>query len=170
MSEIASRVVLTDSRYPTRSKMLDVYAIDIALLLRERRVEDAERHALSIPHIANALADAGLQSSREAYRDWCIRWVQPDFGTAVYDEWCTRSGECDGGESELPFAALRALRLSRRAREVHAPITSPGLVPETNEAHTLVYALLGAHSRWYEQQGRYLPAVQTNLARLGVLR
>ena len=29
--------------------------------------------------------------------------------------------------------------------------------------------LLGAEFRWYEQEGRYEPIVQTNLARLGVL-
>jgi hypothetical protein len=170
MSDTAPSAVVADSRYPTRSKMLDVYAADIALLLTERRVDDAERHALSIPHIAIALADAGLQSSLEAYRDWCIRWVQPDFGAATYDEWCTRSGECYRSENDLPFAALRVLRLSRRAREVHAPIASSEPTSDTNEARTVVYALLGAHARWYEQQGRYLPAVQTNLARLGVLR
>ena len=168
MSDTAPRAVLTGSLYPARSKMLDVYATDIALLLTEHRVENAERHALSIPHIAIALCDAGLQSSREAYRDWCVRWVQPDFGAAIYDEWCIRSGEFDRSEDGVPFAALRALRLSRRAREVRA-VPSLELVAE-NKARGLVCALLGAQFRWYEQEGRYQQTVQTNLARLGVLR
>ena len=170
MSDFAPSAVPTGTNYPARSKMLDVYATDIALLLSEQRVESAERQALSIPHIAVALCDAGLQSSREAYRDWCTKWVQPGFGAATYDEWCTRSGECSGSESGVPFAALRALRLSRKTREVHAPTTPSDLISEANKTRSLICALLGAQSRWYEQEGRYQATAQTNLARLGVLR
>lgn len=104
---------LMHSPYPARSKMLDVYASDIALLLTERQVEIAERQALSIPHIAVALGDAALLSSRVAYRDWCVQWVQPDFGVQSYEEWCVRSRECGRDEIGVPFTALRALRLGR---------------------------------------------------------
>jgi hypothetical protein len=154
--------------YPARSKMLDVYATDIAMLLTDGRYDAAERSAIAIPHIAVSLQDAGLQSSLVAYQNWCATWVQPDFGAAVYQDWCVRSGECSTEGAGLPFAALRALRLSRRAREVHSVSTlSPA---DLNNAEAHAHALLGAVSRWYEQEGRYDPVVQTNLARLGVLR
>jgi len=156
--------------YPARSKMLDVYASDIALLLADGHIESAERHALAIPHIAVALSDAGLQSSRVSYVEWCARWVQPDFGGTVYEEWCRRSGECDQPESGVPFLSLRALRLRRRTREVHTRFAAPESSSEAAHASALTRALLGAQFRWYEQEGRYEPIVQTNLARLGVLR
>jgi hypothetical protein len=156
--------------YPARSKMLDVYASDIALLLADGHIESAERHALAIPHIAIALSDAGLQSSRASYVAWCARWVQPDFGGAVYEEWCQRSGECDQDESGVPFSGLRALRLRRRTREVHTRFAAPETSADIAHASALTRGLLGAEFRWYEQEGRYEPIVQTNLARLGVLR
>lgn len=156
--------------YPARSKMLDVYATDIALLLADGHFETAERHALAIPHIAIALSDAGLQSSRVGYLEWCTRWVQPDFGIAAYEEWCRRSGECDQNESGVPFFGLRALRLRRRAREVHTRFTVAEECADVTVGPSLTRALLGAEFRWYEQEGRYQSTVQTNLARLGVLR
>jgi hypothetical protein len=150
--------------------MLDVYATDIVLLLAERHVDSAERHALWIPHIAIALADAGLHSSRTGYREWCTRWVKPDLGMDVYDEWYGRSSERDRGDIGVPFAALRALRLTRRAREVTAPVAPTEAGAENSKARGLIYALIDAECRWYEQQGRHEATVQTNLARLGVLR
>jgi hypothetical protein len=172
MNEIAPGASASNGHlYPARSKMLDVYASDIALLLADGDVESAERQALAIPHIAIALSDAGLQSSRASYVAWCTRWVQPDFGGSAYEVWCRRSGECDGNESGVPFFGLRALRLRRRTREVHARFTaaeSSAGVPCDGSA--LTRALLGAEFRWYEQEGRYQSVVQTNLARLGVLR
>jgi hypothetical protein len=153
-----------------RSKMLDMYAGDIARMLDEGRHEDAERAALGIPHICVALADADLQSSCAAYESWCSRWVQPNFGELVYRDWCTRSGECEIGAPGVPFAALRALRLRRWAREVPPPMLEPEApnTPHTPQGATT--GLLRAALRWYEQEGRYHSLVQTNLARLGVLR
>jgi hypothetical protein len=155
------------SPYPARSKMLDMYAADIAGMLTEKQYENAERHALAIPHIAVALADAALQSSCASYRDWCVRWVQPSFEAAAYDGWWARSGECERG---VPFVALRTLRLQRRARETLARFTQSERVASSSNSQTITRALLGAVCRWYEQEGRYQPSVQTNLARLGVLR
>lgn len=156
--------------YPARSKMLDVYASDIALLLADGHIESAERHALAIPHIAIALSDAGLQSSRASYIAWCTRWVQPNFGGGIYEEWCRRSGECGEDESGVPFFGLRALRLRRRTREVHTRFTAPENSGDVAQGSALTRGLLGAEFRWYEQEGRYQSVVQTNLARLGVLR
>jgi hypothetical protein len=157
------------SHYPARSKMLDMYTGDIARMLAEGQLESAERAALAIPHIAVALTDAGLQSSSLLYQDWCVRWVQPDFGLVAYSEWCSRNNGCEGS-SGLPFAALRALRLQRRARELHTPSLRPAAPGEARAGQAVTCALLEAVSRWYEQDARNHPLVQTNLARLGVLR
>jgi hypothetical protein len=171
MNDIASGVAGSSGTvYPARSKMLDVYASDIALLLADGHIESAERHALAIPHIAIALSDAGLQSSRASYVAWCARWVQPDFGADVYEEWCRRSGECDQNDSGVPFSGLRALRLRRRTREVHPGFTAAESSAGLAVSSALTRALLGAEFRWYEQEGRYQSIVQTNLGRLGVLR
>jgi hypothetical protein len=170
MAEIAPALAGTAaSSYPARSKMLDVYASDIALLVTEGHCELAERQALAIPHIAVALADARLLSSQSLYSEWCVRWVQPDFGADKYRQWSERIGECAEGAAGVPFTALRRFRLQRQAREVYALMPSR-LAEDGNSAHAVTYALLGAQFRWYEQQGRHMPAVQTNLGRLGVLR
>jgi hypothetical protein len=155
--------------YPARSKMLDMYAGDIAGMLAEGHPLIAEHAALAIPHIAVALADSALQSSGNAYRDWCCRWVQPEFAPAVYDGWCSRSNECEQG-SGVPFAALRTLRLQRRARELPARTVRQDSPSKPDASQAVTCALLGAAFRWYEQEGRYQRVVQTNLARLGVLR
>jgi hypothetical protein len=150
--------------------MLDMYTVDISRMLTEGRENSAEEAALAIPHVAIALADAALQSSRALYQQWCERWVQPDFGAATYGDWCLRNKECANG-ADVPFSALRALRLQRRARELPAPdlnIDEAQVTIRASQAITL--ALLGAVCRWYEQEGRYNAVVQTNLARLGVLR
>lgn len=157
--------------YPARSKMIDMYAGEIAGLLAEGRLEDAERAALDIPHIAIALAEADLHSSADAYRDWCVRWVQPDFGADTYSQWYARSDEGSRAEGPgIPFGALRALRLRRRAREVPMPVLRTEQPLSTGAPQAVTCALLGAVFRWYEQEGRYQQLVQTNLARLGVLR
>jgi hypothetical protein len=150
--------------------MLDMYAGDVARVLADGQHERAELAALPIPHIAIALADASLQSSCAAYKDWCVRWLQPDFGAAAYEDWCARSGECSLDGSSVPFAALRALRLRRWARETSAPFVGVDAPAQTRQPQVVACALLGAAFRWYEQEGRYDPLVQTNLARLGVLR
>jgi hypothetical protein len=156
--------------YPARSKMLDVYAGDIAGMLVEGQQESAVRAAIAIPHIAVALADSSLHSSCSAYLEWCRKWVQPDFDTAVYQDWFNRSDPCERGGNGVPFASLRSLRLRRWAREVPTPFVRSESAPKTGTAQAVTCALLGAAFRWYEQEGRYQAVVQTNLARLGVLR
>jgi hypothetical protein len=150
--------------------MLDVYAGDIAGMLVEGRQESAQRAALAIPHIAVALADSSLHSSDSAYVEWCRKWIQPEFPATVYEDWCNRSEQCEHGANGVPFAALRALRLRRWAREVPTPLVRSEAAPQASTPQAVTCALLGAAFRWYEQEGRYQTVVQTNLARLGVLR
>jgi hypothetical protein len=168
MNDVAPSAAAPAQRpYPARSKMLDVYAGDIAGMLVEGRLDGAERAALAIPHIAVALADSSLHSSGSDYVEWCRKWVQPDFAATVYEDWCNRSEQ---GTSGVPFAALRALRLRRWAREVPTPFVRSEAAPKASTPQAVTCALLGAAFRWYEQEGRYQQVVQTNLARLGVLR
>jgi hypothetical protein len=147
--------------------MLDMYAADIAGMFAGKQYENAERHALAIPHIAVALSDAGLQSSCASYAEWCTRWVLPSFEQSVYEGWCARSGEHEPG---VPFVALRNLRLQRRTRETLIEFRLSESAPSSSNSQAITRALLGAACRWYEELGRYQPTVQTNLARLGVLR
>jgi hypothetical protein len=177
MTDTAPRAAVPAQRpYPARSKMLDVYAGDIARMLVDGRQESPERAALAIPHIAVALADSSLHSSRSAYLDWCRKWVQPGFDTTVYEDWCSRSSDSEHDGNGVPFAALRSLRLRRWAREVAVPSraaeteTETEAAPKPSTPRGVTRALLGAAFRWYEQEGRYASGVQTNLARLGVLR
>lgn len=156
--------------YAARSKMLDMYTAHIAELLAEAQHEIAAREALNIPHIAVALADAGLRSTCAGYQRWCSDWIQPDFGSAIYENWCARVGECEPSGNGVPFAALRALRLGRLAREVPILFMRPSATLDRSDAQGITCALLGAVSRWFEQDGRYQQIVQTNLGRLGVLR
>jgi hypothetical protein len=159
----------TRGHYPARSKMLDMYVGDVGRMLADGRHEAAEAAALPLPHIAIALSEAALQSSCAAYHDWCARWIQPDFGAAAYEDWCRRSG-LEGSARSVPFEALRALRLRRWAREVAAPLPPADSADQLRNPERVTCALLGAAFRWYEQEGRYDPVVQSNVARLGVLR
>lgn len=171
MTDHATFAVRAGTPYPARSKMLDMYTGDIARMLMDGKFEAAEQTAVSIPHVAVALTDAALQSSSAAYQEWCTKWVQPDFGAAAYKVWCAKSKEAEHDGVGVPFIALRTLRLQRRARELPTPILEPqpGAV-DPHSSQGVTCALLGAICRWFEQEGRHQQIVQTNLARLGVLR
>lgn len=161
----------TPGTHPARSRMLDAFAADVASMLTEGHFDNAEKSALAIPHIAVALSDAALQSTHAAYRNWCSHWVQPDFGETVYARWAIQSSECARESGDVPFAALRTLRLQRRLRTTPTTFARQSdQSAESNTARAVTCALLGAVFRWYEQEGRYLSIVQTHLARLGVLR
>src|SRR5262245_50495180 len=92
----------------SRSSMLEGYLASITELLQEGRLDEAERAALALPHIAVALTDAQLQSSREAYRAWCAEWVPLDHTNAEYDEWSAKAAFAEeAAAAGVPFNALR---------------------------------------------------------------
>ena len=165
------------------SRMLENYVGDIEYLLREQRFAEAAPLALALPHICAALAHADLVSSRMAYREWCETWVRPPEDdtslTAPDPADLERLAESHGIEPELatrpgvPALALRRLRLRRLARA--APLRRRGTVPAANDARDeaareACVALLEAVRRWYHDSGSRDTVVQTNLARLAVLR
>lgn len=160
-------------RYPPRSKMLDTYLSDVGRRLAAEQVTQAKELAVNLPHIAVALSDANLQSSCEAYREWCARWVTPARKTSEYDDWCTEASPTAADFVQgVPFKAIQALRLRRGVREVTSPPVPPlsQLNPEEFPQAEVCDALLHATRTWYAKQGRHDPTVQQNLARLGVLR
>lgn len=165
------------------SRMLENYLGDIEYLLREQRFSEAAPLALALPHICSALAHGDLASSRAAFREWCERWVRPpeeDGSIAVPSaQALERLAESSGVEPELgarpgvPALALRNLRLRRLARA--APLRRRGTVPAASDARDeaareACVALTAAVRRWYHESAARNPVVQTNLARLAVLR
>jgi hypothetical protein len=152
--------------------MLEGYLASITELLQEGRFEEAERAALALPHIAVALADAQLQSSREAYRAWCSEWVSMEHANGAYDEWCNKAALAnDAAVPGVPFNALRSLRLHRHTRPNSRGIAMSHDVIEQDEnpVTTTCLTLMAATLRWYLRSAVSVAQVQTNLARLGVL-
>ena len=165
------------------SRMLENYLGDIEYLLREQRFAEAAPLALALPHICSALAHADLASSHAAYREWCEAWVRPredDTSLAVPSAAeLERLADANHVEPELaqrpgvPALALRRLRLRRLARA--APLRRRGTVPAASDARDeaareACVALTDAVRRWYHECAGRDTVVQTNLARLAVLR
>ena len=154
----------------SRSSMLEGYLASITELLQDGRFQEAERAALALPHIAVALTDAQLQSSREAYRTWCAEWVRIEHANGEYDEWSDKAAF--GAEpAGVPLNALRSLRLHRHTRPNSRGIAMSHDVIEHDESPvtTTCLTLMAATLRWYLHSAVSTPQVQTNLARLGVL-
>ena len=73
----------------------------------------------------------------------------------------------------VPTRALRRLQLRRHVRTPPRGFASPGhedLDPEQTQSVETGRALVGAARRWYARSGCHDPTVQSNLARLAVLR
>ena len=165
------------------SRMLENYLGDIEYLLREQCFSEAAPLALALPYICSALEHDELASSRAAYRDWCESWVRaPEDETspeppAPAD--LERLADLYGVERELsaqpgvPALALRRLRLRRLSRA--APVRHRGTVPAASDsreeaAREASVALCDAARRWYHDCAARDTVVQSNLARLAVLR
>jgi len=160
-------------RYPSRSKMLDTYLSDVGRGLAAGQVGPARELAVNLPHIAVALSDTNLQSSSEAYRAWCARWVTPERTVKEYDSWCAEASPAASDFVQgVPFKAIQALRLRRGVREISSPPIPPlsQMDPEELPDAEICDALLHATRAWYATHGRHDSIVQQNLARLGVLR
>jgi hypothetical protein len=160
-------------RYPPRSRMLDTYLSDVGRRLASGQVTQAKVLAVNLPHIAIALSDVNLQSSCEAYRAWCARWVTPARATSDYDAWCTEASPAVTDLVQgVPFAAMQALRLRRAVREMTSPPVPSlsDMTPEDLPEAEVCDLLLRATRAWYANHGRHDSIVQQNLGRLGVLR
>lgn len=157
---------------PSRSSMLEGYLGSITELLQEGRLNEAERAALALPHIAVALTDAQLQSSPAAYRAWCMEWVRMGHATSEYDDWSVKASFVDDpATGGVPFNALQSLRLHRHTRPNSRAVGMSLDLIEQDESPvtTTCLTLMAATLRWYLHCATSIPQVQTNLARLGVL-
>ncbi len=165
------------------SRMLESYLGDIEYLMREQLWTEAAPLALALPHICAALSNTDLVSSPDAYRDWCEAWVRPpqddtSMSTPSADE-LYRMAEDRSVEPELarragvPAKALRQLRLRRLSRAA-PPRRRISLLDASDAsddpAREACLTLLGAVRRWYGEWAARAAVVQTNLARLAVLR
>ncbi|HTW39082.1 MAG TPA: hypothetical protein VMD49_10985 [Steroidobacteraceae bacterium] len=163
------------------SRMLEGYLGDIDYLVRERLWDEAAPLALALPHICVALARTDLASSREDYLAWCEEWVRPPEDepskSVPSPEQLYRMCEAHGVERELarvagvPLNSLRQLRLRRLSRA--APPRRgvlPGELASARGEPEACAALLDAVHGWYGDWAAEDAIVQTNLARLAVLR
>jgi hypothetical protein len=160
------------------SRMLDEYLAELEELLRREQWTAALREALALPHIAAALSDSRLQSSRERYENWCADWVHVGVSgeshissDALYDRW-SEQGQPEGFDS-APLHALTQLRLRRLVRpaRVSGSWSAAGAEDESEVTdQAICAALLNATRRWYAYSGSRDVTVQTNLGRLAVLR
>ncbi len=168
-----------------RSRMLDAYLGDIEYLMRERLWAEAVPLALALPHICVAISDPGLRSSPEDYLEWCHHWVRPSLtdttATVPTAEALFRLAQSraevvdDESGTIVPAAALRRLRLRRLTRAM--PLRRRSAISELvrmDAAHEpereAALALVDGVRRWYADRGAMDNTVQSNLARLAILR
>ena len=169
------------STRPSSSRMLASYLSDIELLLEEQRWEQALREAFDLPQIAAALTDPRMQVSVDRVQAWCEQWVKPgeedqtvdpDIGRIIQLV-CERAERASIANESVPALALRRLRLHRLQRTRHRGF-KPGplalLGPEAADTAQICTSLVNAARRWYAQSACHDAVVQTNLARLAVLR
>jgi hypothetical protein len=166
---------------PSSSRMLASYLTDIEQLLDEERWDAALRDAGDLPGIAVALSDPLMRTSSEEVAQWCTTWIAPrppaDEAAQLLPE---RAGSAvplqvqAGSETaSVPTAALRRLQLRRHARTRPRGFVlgaDETLDSEAAEAVQTARSLVEATRRWYARSGVHDPAVQSNLARLAVLR
>ena len=165
--------------------MLDSYLTDIEYLMRERLWSEAVPLALALPHICVAIGNSALRSSPDEYLKWCQNWVRPSrtdtTATVPTADALFRLAQSraevpdDESGTVFPAAALRQLRLRRLTRAT--PLRRKSDISELvridaaqEPEREAAIALVDAVRRWYADRGALDGTVQTNLARLAILR
>ena len=171
---MSSAPAATVAAAPSSSRMLAGYLTDIEQLLDEQRWDAALREACDLPRIAVALSDPQLRCSREEVGMWCAQWMPPQGSKVAPDTplLAPASAEREAPPS-VPARALRRLQLRRHLRTPprgYRPTPDATLAPQEAESVETGLALIGAARRWYARSGCHDPTVQSNLARLAVLR
>ncbi|MBV8496747.1 MAG: hypothetical protein JO361_08205 [Gammaproteobacteria bacterium] len=169
------------SAAPSSSRMLTSYLSDIEQLLDEHRWDAALREARDLPSIAVALADPSLLCEGEQVQSWCSYWIRPpgaerDAHGLDFEHLGRRIAEQLAPRDEagaVPARALRRLQLRRHVRTPPRGFSARrtrNLPPKDSEALEISTALLDAARRWYARSACHDATVQSNLARLAVLR
>ena len=171
-----SQSALGTATAPSSSRMLASYLTDIEQLLDEQRWDAALREACDLPRIAVALSDPGLRCSGADVGTWCARWLPgPDAVNAGSDAQPAVKAPATepGAPAAVPALALRRLQLRRHVRTPpcgYRQRPDDTLDPQEAQSAETGLALIGAARRWYARSGCHDPTVQSNLARLAVLR
>jgi hypothetical protein len=164
---------------PSSSRMLASYLTDIEQLLDEQHEDVALREAFDLPRIAVALTDPQLRCSGEQVKTWCEQWIGPGSEPVPkldYERVGRNLSErvtADGKTPSVPTRALQRLRLRRHVRTPPRGFSAgrtEDLSSEDPEAVEMCTALVDAARRWYARSACHDTTVQTNLARLAVLR
>jgi hypothetical protein len=160
---------------PSSSRMLASYLTDIEQLLDEQRWDAALREACDLPRIAVALSDPELRCSGEDVGTWCAQWLSGADAAAGSDAQpgVATQSEKPAGPAVVPAHALRRLQLRRHVRTPprgYRPRQDDTLDPQEAQSAETGLALIGAARRWYARSGCHDATVQSNLARLAVLR
>jgi hypothetical protein len=160
---------------PSSSRMLASYLTDIEQLLDEQRWDAALREACDLPCIAVALSDPALRCSGEDVGTWCARWLAgPHAADAGSNPAAAKAQASDPkSAAAVPAVALRRLQLRRHVRTPprgYRPTLDDALDPQGAQSAETGLALIGAARRWYAHSGCHDATVQSNLARLAVLR
>jgi hypothetical protein len=165
---------LSATTVPSSSRMLASYLTDIEQLLDEQRWDAALREACDLPRIAVALSDPQLRCSGNEVGMWCAQWMAgAESGTQPAQAESHASVADDSAHESVPTGALRRLQLRRHVRTPprgYAPASAAALAPQEAQSIETGRALIGAARRWYARSGCHDLTVQTNLARLAVLR
>ena len=171
-------------RQSSSSRMLENYLTDLEYLAQERLWTEALPLALALPHICISLSDPTLHSSREGFVAWCEQWLYPLFAESMTapptaEELFALSRERAGfseleAPSGVPIAALKRLRLRRHARPApprhRSTLEEIPLETAEDPSHNLCMYIIHAVHYWYDDWAAFDSTVQTNLARLAVLR
>ena len=158
---------------PSSSRMLASYLTDIEQLLDEQRWDAALREACDLPSIAVALSDPELRCSGEDVGSWCAQWLAGTDAVPGGDTAGSSKTQETSVAAAVPAHALRRLQLRRHVRTPprgYRPTPNEALDPQSAQSVETGLALIGAARRWYARSGCHDPTVQSNLARLAVLR
>jgi hypothetical protein len=160
---------------PSSSRMLASYLTDIEQLLDEQRWDAALREACDLPRIAVALSDPGLRCSGEDVGTWCAQWLprSPSADAGTPEPLLKTPPAQHSGPAAVPALALRRLQLRRHVRTPprgYRQSPDDSLDPQGAQSAETGLALIGAARRWYARSGCHDATVQSNLARLAVLR
>lgn len=165
---------LAPAAAPSSSRMLASYLTDIEQLLEEQRWDAALREACDLPRIAVALSDPQLRCSREGVGIWCAQWMPAKDAQAAPEAPLSRPETAEReAPPSVPARALRRLQLRRHLRTPprgYRSTPDETLAPQEAASVETGLALISAARRWYARSGCHDPTVQSNLARLAVLR
>ena len=163
------------------SKMWSVHLLDVEALAHGSRPDQALRIAVQIPHVCVALSDEHLRSSYQRYQTWCEQWLEPvrideELVSIPFEELYASYERVCGTEGlstlDVPVKALKDLQLKRLVRApASRTLAEPALLSDSEQRSRQTALFLSAAAwHWYTEFASVDTTVQSNLARLAVMR